>query len=427
MTTKPKNRIGSETRRVGRFGIVGIINTLLDFSLFNVMSALFGLPLLVANVISTSVAMTFSFIANRSFVFRSQDKHNLRQALLFLAGTAFSVYIIQNLILLLFTRLWPVPFELAHSLVDFLLRDVFSREFIVNNGAKFLAVGFGMVWNYLWYKRVVFRPRTVEYDAHEEHIPQNNRFDLSIIIPSHHEGELLGASLESLAAFLKSRNYGQVEVIVVSDGSHADGEIAETKKHLFDHLLALYPARRMGKGGAVRMGMFEARGRYRLFMDADLATPLTHLDEVFNLMQQNVDVAIAVRNLWRIHKGLIRKSVTKLANIVVRVLLLPGIKDTQCGFKLFSAKAAQQIFSRQTLTSWSFDMEILKIARILKYRIYCIEAPDWKDPKAVGLGGESVLGVAIQQAKDPLIVFFNWLAGQYRYPTYRYRPAHPKR
>ena len=249
-----------------------------------------------------------------------------------------------------------------------------------------------------------------------------SKIDLSIIIPAYKEGPAFAQSLDALAAWLKSHDYGQVEVLVLSDGDESSGKLAESKADLFSHLRAIYPGQRMGKGGAVRMGMFEARGRYKLFMDADLATPLRHLDEVQAAMQAEAKVIIAVRDLMKIHKGFKRKFMSKFGNLVAQVVLLPGIEDTQCGFKAFEAGAAEEIFSRQTMTSWSFDLEILKIARLQGFKIVTIPAPDWKDPKAaeMGLVGDNPLQAALQTFIDIFRIRLGTWSGRYRHKTFRY-------
>lgn len=250
--------------------------------------------------------------------------------------------------------------------------------------------------------------------------------DLSIIIPAYMEAGTIGSTLEKLAEFIKSRDYGRVEVLVVVPNSpDATASVAESKSGLFEDFRVIHAGERVGKGRDVRLGMLEAKGRYRLFMDADLATPLIHLDDAWRLAGQGAKVIIGVRDLLRIHKGLVRKVITKTANIVVQVLLLPGIKDSQCGFKCFEATAAEEIFRRQTLLQWSFDMEILKIARLLKYRISYIQLPDWKDPKGAegGLAGDSPLKVAIAEARDPLIVRINAWTGKYRKKHFDYEPS----
>lgn len=252
--------------------------------------------------------------------------------------------------------------------------------------------------------------------------PQTKQIDLSIVIPAYKEAGIIGAKLEELAQFLNSRSFGEVEVLVVANCPEDTAQAATTKAGLFKNFRVVDEQDRLGKGGAVRLGMFEAKGRYRLFMDTDLSTPLIHLDDIKAKIDDGSEVIIGVRDLLKIHKGLLRKSITKLANIGAQVLVVPGIKDTQCGFKCFSAQAAEAIFSRQTVTGWSFDVEILGIARKLKYKITTVDIPDWKDPKTKGLVGDSPIKVVINEA----LVLFKiraqiWL-GKYRKPNYQHRP-----
>src|ERR1035437_7500147 len=138
-------------------------------------------------------------------------------------------------------------------------------------------------------------------------------------------------------------------------------------------------------------------------MDADLATPLRHLDDVHAFIAAGGQIGIAVRNLFRIHKGIMRKVMSKSVNIAAQVLVVPGIKDTQCGFKVFEASAAEEIFGRMTLLQWSFDLEVLAIARQLHYKIDFFECPDWKDPKAAGQGlvGDSQIKIVLNGVLDP--------------------------
>ena len=230
--------------------------------------------------------------------------------------------------------------------------------------------------------------------------------DLSIILPAYMEAGGIADALDRLAAFLKTRNYGAVEVlVVVADSPDGTAKIAEHKAKLFQHFRVIHAGPRVGKGRDVRLGIFEAVGRYRVFMDA------------------GGHVGIAVRDLIQIHKGFLRKFMSSFGNIVAQVVLLPGIKDTQCGFKVFEAEAAEAIFARQTMLGWSFDAEVLKIARLLGYKITTFEAPDWKDPKAEGMGlvGDSPLGAAIRTFRDLFIVRWNVITGRYRKPNYAHK------
>jgi dolichyl-phosphate beta-glucosyltransferase len=248
--------------------------------------------------------------------------------------------------------------------------------------------------------------------------------DLSIILPSYMEAKNIGGSLEQLAAFLATRSYGTVEVLViVAESPDGTAAIAQTKAKLFTHFRVIHAGPRAGKGRDVRIGMFEARGRYRLFMDADLATPLKHLDDVKQFMDHGGSVGIAVRDLIKIHKGFVRKLITGAGNLLAQIILLPGLKDTQCGFKVFEASAAEAIFGRLTILGWGFDLEILAVARKLGYRIDTFDAPDWTDPKAneAGLTGDSPIKASLQVFRDLLTVRFNIIRGRYRRVLYQHK------
>ena len=248
---------------------------------------------------------------------------------------------------------------------------------------------------------------------------------LSIIIPAYKEGDEFAEKLETLEAFLASRpNYGRVEVIVMmqSDDDSGDREAAASEARKYKNIRVVNLGKRAGKGGAVRAGMFEAKGQYKLFMDADLATPIIHFDQVFALIQKKAEVGIAVRDLVSIHKDLQRKLITKAGNILAQVILLPGIKDTQSGFKFFSAEAADKIFSRLTITGWGFDLEALALARKFGYHVETFDASDWKDPKATGLVGDSPGGAAVQVLLDLFKVRWKLITRQYEKETFSYSP-----
>lgn len=244
--------------------------------------------------------------------------------------------------------------------------------------------------------------------------------DLSIIIPAYNEAERIGESIASLAKFLTPKDYGAVEVLVISQDPHTHRMAAlECKEHKGFRSLDL--RERAGKGGAVRIGMFEAKGRYKLFMDADLATPLHHLDDVRMFMDKGSDIIIAVRHISVTHTG-VRKFISEFGNLLTRILLTPGIKDTQCGFKAFEAGVAQQLFGRQQITGWAFDMELLAIAHKLKYKVDIIDADDWHDPKTEGLAGDSNAKAAIESGIDMLKVKWRLMTGKYKRISYHHVP-----
>lgn len=143
--------------QVGKFGIVGILNTAIDFLIFNILSSKrVGMSKIKANVISATCAMTFSFFANRQAVFRAGDGDPIEQAIIFFAVTAFGLYVLQNIVLYFLLRRWSWPKALVVRLLSRFKIKKLSTDFVLKNGAKVAATGVSLVWNFLLYKFVVF-------------------------------------------------------------------------------------------------------------------------------------------------------------------------------------------------------------------------------------------------------------------------------
>lgn len=198
---------------------------------------------------------------------------------------------------------------------------------------------------------------------------------LSIIIPAHNEQNRLPRTLEQVFAFLNQQSY-EAEVLVVENGSSdrtleiAQGFTAEHK-----NLRVLREAGR-GKGLAVRRGMLEAHGQYRFMCDADLSMPIEEVNKFLPPARSDFDIAIGSREApdsIRYEEPFYRHFGGRLINLAIRILILPGLQDTQCGFKCFRAEAAEKLFTRQTLEGWSFDIELLFIACRMGYRV--VEIP----------------------------------------------------
>jgi putative flippase GtrA len=148
----------ARAKQVSKFGIVGALNTVVDFTIYNLLHFNVGLGLIQANIISTTIAMTCSFFMNKRLVFRHHGKIDFRQAVLFLATTAFGLYILQTGIIALLTSVWLQP---LHAMVKIVhatgLHQLVSDTFVVNNGAKAVATVVSMAWNFIIYKKVVFK------------------------------------------------------------------------------------------------------------------------------------------------------------------------------------------------------------------------------------------------------------------------------
>ena len=229
--------------------------------------------------------------------------------------------------------------------------------------------------------------------------------DLSIVVPAYAEAPLIVRSLRALADHLNSRPHRAVEVlVVVAESGDGTLQLARLCASLFEQCQVIDAGPRVGKGRDVRLGMLTARGRYRMFMDADLATPLHHLDRLDSFIAADAAVVIGVRNLWQTHRGLRRRFVTSAGNLLVRALLLPGLPDTQCGFKMFRADVCELAFADAAVDGWGFDLEVLKTARQHGHRIDTLAIDDWHDPKpaALGLASDAVGRAAGSVLRDLL-------------------------
>lgn len=201
---------------------------------------------------------------------------------------------------------------------------------------------------------------------------------LSIVIPAHNEEQRLPPSLRKIYNFLETQPYA-AEVVVVENGSQdRTVEVIRSFMQQMPYLRLIQESGR-GKGLAVRRGMLEARGEYRFICDADLSMPIEQITRFIPPQLAHPDVAIASREIpgaKRYNEPVYRHLIGRVFNTIVRWMALPGLQDTQCGFKCFQAQAAEQVFKRQTMLGWSFDVEILFIARKLGYQI--LEVPiDW--------------------------------------------------
>jgi dolichyl-phosphate beta-glucosyltransferase len=196
----------------------------------------------------------------------------------------------------------------------------------------------------------------------------------SIVIPAHNEQNRLPATLEQILAFLKQQSF-RSEVIVVENGSTDDTyQIALQFAQQHQNVSVLQSEK--GKGAAVRHGMLAAQGEYRFMCDADLSMPVEEIVKFLPPKLQDFDIAIAsreARGAVRYNEPSYRHLGGRGINFIIQALILPGLNDTQCGFKCFRAQVAEDIFRRQTLPGWSFDIELLYVARRHGYRI--VEIP----------------------------------------------------
>jgi dolichyl-phosphate beta-glucosyltransferase len=198
---------------------------------------------------------------------------------------------------------------------------------------------------------------------------------LSIIIPAYNEEQRLPRTLDDVLAYLQSRSYDW-EVVVVDDGS-TDRTGSVVRERAGDSLalrLLQHPdGANHGKGAAVRLGMEAATGRYRLFMDADNSTTLDHVEKFWPWFDDGYDVVIGSRDVQgaqiEVHQRWYKEVAGNVGNWIIRFLAVPGICDTQAGFKMFSQRCIEAILPALTIDHWGFDVELLVAARRRGFRI----------------------------------------------------------
>lgn len=234
---------------------------------------------------------------------------------------------------------------------------------------------------------------------------------LSVIIPAYNEAKRIGATLQSVCGWLAQQPYDSEVIVVNNRSSDGTADVVRSAQHQF-RSIRLIDEKRPGKGYAVTAGMLFATGQIRLFMDADSSTTIDHFARMIPHFEAGADVVIAslaAKGSTVLHGGsepLWRVVMGKMGNLWIQLWAVPGIWDTQRGFKAFTARAANTVFSRMTSFKWAFDIEALAIARAHKYAIR--EVPiAWNNPpetrvsiwtypqvlmETVGIGVRKLLG-----------------------------------
>jgi dolichyl-phosphate beta-glucosyltransferase len=202
----------------------------------------------------------------------------------------------------------------------------------------------------------------------------------SFILPAYNESERLTTSIPKVLEYIHARHL-QAEIIVVNDGSTDDTAEVVRRFTVANPMIVLLenPGNR-GKGYSVRHGMLRAKGAVALFTDADLSSPITEADKLFAALADGADVAIGSRWLQRDlqteRQPFYRQLYGRLFNLGLSILLRLDYRDTQCGFKAFTRRAIQVVFTRQRVERWGFDPELLYLAR--KYKLKTVEVPvEW--------------------------------------------------
>jgi dolichyl-phosphate beta-glucosyltransferase len=236
------------------------------------------------------------------------------------------------------------------------------------------------------------------------------RRSISIVIPAYNEENRLEPSLKKIQQYLAASQWDFSEILVVDDGSRdRTSEVARR-----NGVIVLANPGNRGKGYTVRHGMLKARGDWVLYTDADLSAPVEELEKLWTSAdREGAQVAIGSRAVDRslvgVHQPLVRELSGRCFNLAMRMVTGLPFRDTQCGFKLFEAPTARDVFSRQQLDGFGFDVEVLFIATKLGRK--AIEVPvRWDNVE----GTKVSLWSGAKAFVDPVKVRLNSLQGRYR-------------
>jgi glycosyltransferase involved in cell wall biosynthesis len=242
----------------------------------------------------------------------------------------------------------------------------------------------------------------------------------SIVLPAFNEGSRIVPGLEKALAFVREQGW-KAEIIVVNDGSHDDtAEVVRGYMRNWPELRLVENPGNRGKGYSVRHGMLNARGQVLLFSDADFSSPISESVKLIEAIEQGADVAFGSR--WLLaemqtrRQSLLRQFVGRAYNALLRLLLGLPYRDTQCGLKAFSRRAAEIIFTRQHIERWGFDPELLFIARKFGVRMAEV-AVEWAHDD------RSKINPVVDGLKmfwELLCIRMNNMAGRYEQPTFHF-------
>jgi dolichyl-phosphate beta-glucosyltransferase len=244
----------------------------------------------------------------------------------------------------------------------------------------------------------------------------------SIVLPAYNESARIAATIEKISVFAAQRGW-QTETIVVNDGSSDDtADVVRRCAATRPGVRLLQNPGNRGKGYSVRHGMLEAQGEVLLFSDADLSSPIAEAEKLFAAIAAGADIAIGSRwlktELQLRRQPLHRQIYGRIFNLALRLILGIQFKDTQCGFKAFTRRAAQTLFPLQRIERWGFDPELLYLAKRLQLQV-----------EEVPVAWAHREGTRINPLRDGMLMFgemlqirWNGLRGEYRVPATLPRP-----
>jgi dolichyl-phosphate beta-glucosyltransferase len=369
-----------------QYSVVGVLGTFIDLATLYFFVEYLGIAVIPASILSFTLAVINNFLLNKKWTFKNSSRNYRKLFLKFLTVSLVGLGL-TILFMSLFVHLMKIWYMLAKALTSIIV----------------------LTWNFLGNKRWTFNIKKIQIE-----IPKQFPFDLSIIIPAYNEENRIKNTLLSINDYIKNTNLN-AEIIVVDDGSKDKTmEIVDKYQKKIPNLYLVALSKNKGKGFAIKKGVEISKGKYILFTDADNSTPIEeHKNLMGKLRKMGTDIAIGSRYLAnsnvKIKQPLYRVLLGRFGNLLIRVFLIDGIQDTQCGFKLFKYKAAKEIFSMQKIKRFGFDMEALVIAKSLGYKIVEVPVSWFNSPES----RVRPIKDGLITLKDLMYIKLNLLIGRY--------------
>lgn len=344
--------------QIFKFGITGLVNTIIDFGLFNLLVAMTGIhsgwQVGLLNAAAVTAAMINSYLMNRRWTF-NEISHSRNSLMRFVLASIIGI-LINSLVV---------------TAVSNLCRSLPLSIYLVLNAGKIIGAILSSTWNFIAYRNWVFQD-VEELDCSFEVETAAVKGMVSIIIPAYNESLRLPQRLRRLAT--SAQSHVTVEIVVVDDGSTDNTrELVKEISQEFQFIRCLSYMPNQGKGYAVKTGMLNAQGEYIIFVDADETFSWEHIQQILDRLQAGQQVAVGARNSGGSGRvageSRLRYLMGRTFNLLIQMVILPGCPDSQCGLKGFSREAAREIFSRQLLRGFAFDVEVLALARALQFDV----------------------------------------------------------
>jgi dolichyl-phosphate beta-glucosyltransferase len=339
-----------------KYCIVGVSGTIIDILSLYILIEFVNLELIPATITAFTLAVINNFIWNKIWTFQNKSKKYHKQFIKFLLvsyiGLLLTVTFMHFFVNVL--KIWYIYAKILTSLIV-------------------------LIWNFFANKHWTFVDDKIVNENSTQSTSKiiNYKYYLSIIIPAYNEANRIVETLKKINKYLKEKKL-KAEIIVVNDGSQdKTGEIVNNMKKYIKNLKLINLSKNHGKGYAIKQGVMASKSKYLLFTDADNSTPIEELDKLLANCNDNKKIIIGSRyiqkNSIKVKQPWFRTVISRFGNILIRLFLVKNIKDTQCGFKLFESETAKEIFSKQKIKRFAFDMEALAVAQNLGYEI--IEIP----------------------------------------------------